>query len=208
MGKSSDMSEHYRPGTSRRRGTAATFREQMTDFARGDRLLELREQRRMSRESVAHEIGVTTKSLYEWEKRSGPIKFVNAEKLAAFYDLDDPEQLVTRDPTVTGPSSRGQVGDIREEFRGYVTELKDLMHAAAIERREIQALLDEQTALLAELREAVKVLGAAQRVLVMLEEAAGRLPALPPGTEDAGGPWRGADRRHGERRHDEPERTG
>lgn len=68
----------------------------MTDFARGERLLELRTTRRLSREKLAQEIEVTTKSVYEWEKRDGPIKWENAKKLARFYGLS-PEELVTRE---------------------------------------------------------------------------------------------------------------
>lgn len=96
MRKSSDRSHHYRPGTSRNQRSTVTFRQQMTDFARGDLLQELRSQARVSRENVAAEIGVTTKTLYTWEKQNGPIKWDNAKRLAAYYNVD-PDHLITRD---------------------------------------------------------------------------------------------------------------
>jgi transcriptional regulator with XRE-family HTH domain len=56
----------------------------MADYARAERLRELRAATHMSRENVANEIGVTTKTLYEWEN-GGKIRWENAQKLAAFY---------------------------------------------------------------------------------------------------------------------------
>ncbi len=86
------MSSHYRPGTSRPHGTPDTFRRQMaaTDYAyaRGEALLSLRRERRLTREHAAHEIGTTTKSLFTWEKRNGPIKRENAKRLAEYYGVE------------------------------------------------------------------------------------------------------------------------
>lgn len=50
----------------------------MADFAQGARFLELREAQRISREDAAHEIGVTSRTLYTWEKKDGPIKWEHA----------------------------------------------------------------------------------------------------------------------------------
>ena len=67
----------------------------MADYARAELLRDLRAQTHRSREYVAAEVGVTTKTLYEWEN-GGKIKWENAKKLAAFYGVD-PEVLVARD---------------------------------------------------------------------------------------------------------------
>lgn len=67
----------------------------MADYAKGQVLRELRAQSRLSREKVAAEIGVTTKTLYSWENDGG-IKIDNATRLAAFYGVEDPASLVTR----------------------------------------------------------------------------------------------------------------
>jgi transcriptional regulator with XRE-family HTH domain len=87
--------KNFRPGTSRRTGTATTFRDQMSDFAKGERLRELREARHMSREDAAHEIGVSARALYVWETKDGPIKWANAVRAAEVYDVE-PETLVSR----------------------------------------------------------------------------------------------------------------
>lgn len=167
MRKSSYRSERYRPGTSRHHGSPTTFREQMTDYARGDRLLELRAQRGMSREDVAHELGVTTKSLFTWEKQSGAIKTANAKRIAEFYDVEDWQSLVTRDPESTGPAARGQVSEGFEEFREHVNdirndiaELKGLLGEARTEREAIRELLDYQETLLKEIKRVAKGLPA------------------------------------------------
>jgi transcriptional regulator with XRE-family HTH domain len=67
----------------------------MADYAKGQLLRELRKGTRLSREKVAAEIGVTTKTLYAWENDGG-IKIDNARKLAGFYGVDDVESLFTR----------------------------------------------------------------------------------------------------------------
>lgn len=97
-GKSTYREQNYRPGTSRKWSSVTTFREQMTDYARGERLQQLRAglEPRLSREKVAAEIGVSTKSLYEWENNNGAIKDKNAQALAKFYGVDK-NTLVTRD---------------------------------------------------------------------------------------------------------------
>lgn len=96
MWKSSATYRHYRPGSSQRRGDAATFRRQMADFARAELLRDLRHAAHLSRESLAHEVGVSTKTIYSWENGGG-IQWHNALKIAAFFHVD-PESLVARDP--------------------------------------------------------------------------------------------------------------
>ncbi len=86
---------HYRQKTSQHAERLATFRQQMADFARAERLKELREQRHLSQEEAAHEIGVSVKSLRAWEKGGG-IRWLNAKSVAEFYGVD-PESLVTRE---------------------------------------------------------------------------------------------------------------
>jgi transcriptional regulator with XRE-family HTH domain len=95
MRKSTATTRNYRPGASRRPVAISTFRDQMADYARAERLRELRDGIHWSREKVAGEIGVSTKTLYAWEN-GGSIRWENAKKLAAFYKVD-PESLVSRE---------------------------------------------------------------------------------------------------------------
>lgn len=69
----------------------------MADYAKGQVLRELRSGCGRSRETVAADLKVTTKTLYSWENDGG-IKRENAERLAAYYGIDDYTSLVTRDP--------------------------------------------------------------------------------------------------------------
>lgn len=93
MGKSSVRTQNYREISSRRAEAVATFREQMTDFARGELLRQLREKRPgLSQEDAAHGIGTTSKSLRKWEK-GGAIRWHNAVKLGTYYEID-PSSLV------------------------------------------------------------------------------------------------------------------
>lgn len=98
MRKSSSRTSNYRPGSSRNAASLDTFRQQMADFARGQRLKELREDAHLSQEDAAHKIGVSTKSVRVWEK-GGKIKWANAKKAAALYKVDA-ESLVTREEGV------------------------------------------------------------------------------------------------------------
>lgn len=67
----------------------------MADFARGQRLRALREGRHLSQEEAAHGIGVSVKTLREWEK-GGKIRWPNAKKAGGYYEVD-PESLVSRE---------------------------------------------------------------------------------------------------------------
>lgn len=120
MRKSNTLSHHYRPGTSRTRPSVASFRQQMTDYAKGDVLRALRADKRMSRENVAAEVGVTTKTLFTWEKQNGAIKWDNARSLASFYNVE-PESLVTRDPDeAAGLPSREQLDRIEAQLAEHI----------------------------------------------------------------------------------------
>lgn len=96
--------------TSLRTDAVGRFREQMADFARGQSLVELRGHR--SQEDVAHEIGVSTKTLRNWE-HGGKIRWANAKRIGDFYGVD-PEELVSRDdpdetPDLLGPSQLDRI---------------------------------------------------------------------------------------------------
>src|SRR2546423_8259165 len=99
MGKSSPRTRHYRTTPSQNAERLATFREQMADYVRGERLLELRERKHASQEAAAFEVGVSTKAYRAWEK-GGKIKWENAQRVASFYEVD-PETLVSREEVGT-----------------------------------------------------------------------------------------------------------
>jgi len=70
-------------------------------YARGEALIALRRERELTRERAAHEIGTTTKSLFTWEKRNGPIKRENADRLAEFYGVEI-DAIISRSPDQWG----------------------------------------------------------------------------------------------------------
>lgn len=102
----------------------STFKQQMADYARGQRLVALRGHR--SQEDVAYELGVSAKSLRAWE-HGGKIRWENAKRVGAFYGID-PETLVTREeadeetPDLLGisPSIDAQLQEVLRE----VTQLR------------------------------------------------------------------------------------
>lgn len=110
----------------------------MADYARGERLQELRAEKRMSREDVAHEIGVTTKSLYEWEKNNGAIKWDNAKRLGKFYKVE-PSELVTREPNAT---LRAQT-ELREQLDRVEGKLDTLLNRPTVTAAEILQELEK-----------------------------------------------------------------
>ncbi len=73
----------------------ARFRQQMADYARGERLKELREAKHLSQEEAAHQIGVSTKAYRTWEK-GGKMKWPNAKSAGRVLGASA-ETLVTRD---------------------------------------------------------------------------------------------------------------
>lgn len=103
MRKSTTTTRNYRPGGSRGPVALSTLRQQMADYARAERLRELREASHLSREKVASEIGVSTKTLYAWEN-GGSIRWENTKKIAAFYEVE-PESLVSRELVEPAASS-------------------------------------------------------------------------------------------------------
>lgn len=128
MRKSSNLSRHYRPGTSRGHLSAVTFRDQMTDYARGDVLRELRAATGKSREKVAGEIDVTTKTLFSWEMRNGAIKPENLKRLAEFYNRPATD-LASRDPEVDTPPTRDQLDRIEAKLDGILRLLRRIATA-------------------------------------------------------------------------------
>lgn len=99
---------NYPQNTSQYAERAASFREQMADFARGELLRELRETRHLSQEEAAHEIGVSVKTIRAWEKGSG-IRWGNAKQIGQFYGVD-PNSLVARE------GINGKPADIPDPF--------------------------------------------------------------------------------------------
>jgi DNA-binding XRE family transcriptional regulator len=95
MRKASARSRHYRGTGSSNAERLARFRQQMADVARGDLIRRLREDRHLSQEDAAHEIGVSVKTIRAWEKGGG-ILWPNAKRAGRFYGVE-PETLVSRE---------------------------------------------------------------------------------------------------------------
>lgn len=101
MRKSSPRTQNYRAIPSQNAVLRARFREQMSDYTRGERLRQLREGRHESQESIAAELGVSTKTLRAWE-HGGKIRWINAKKLAEFYGVSADELVSREAPDVFG----------------------------------------------------------------------------------------------------------
>ena len=95
MRKSSARTQNYRSTGSPNAVSLARFRQQMADYARGQRLRELRERKHESQENAAFAVGVSVKTLRAWE-HGGKIRWQNAKRLGSFYGVD-PEGLVSRE---------------------------------------------------------------------------------------------------------------
>lgn len=119
----------------------ASFRRQMADFARGERLKELRDARHLSQEDAAHEIGISVRALRTWEKGGG-IRWRNAKAAAAFYGVA-PESLVSREipdeevPMPLEPDLRELVAELRQTRA-------ELLAAIEVVRRGQASLLRHQ----------------------------------------------------------------
>ena len=66
---------------------ALTLRSLIENVQRGERLRQLREARGLTIEDAAHEIGVSTKTLWNWETGHG-IKRPNLKRVAGFYKVE------------------------------------------------------------------------------------------------------------------------
>ena len=148
MRKSTATTRNYRPGTLARPVSLSSFRDQMADYARAERLRELRDAVHMSREKVAAEIGVTTKTLYAWEN-GGSIRWENAKKLGEFYGVD-PEGLVSREPhelpvhlNGNGPDEPAYVQDLRNELTEVKRMLENLARAIEGSSEAVEARIEE-----------------------------------------------------------------
>lgn len=110
----------------------------MADFARGERLRDLREKRHLSQEEAAHEIGVSVKTIRAWEKGKG-IRWQNALTVSRFYGVD-PESLVSRDEG--GDSLVGQgSGEAEHQLNRIEAKLDQLLDH--FDLAELEALADD-----------------------------------------------------------------
>jgi transcriptional regulator with XRE-family HTH domain len=127
MTTSSTSRQNYRPGTSRKRGSTATFRRQMSDFARGSRIRELRAAANLTREHLAHELGTTTKSVYAWENNGG-IRKSSAEAIAEFFGVPV-DDIRVREEQLRDLVDNGPPQDRLERIERVLLEIRDLLVA-------------------------------------------------------------------------------
>ena len=100
------MRTDYRQNTWTLREARSTFERQMADHARGELLRQLRSERSLSQEDVAHALGVTTKTYGDWE-RGGGIQPANARKVARYFKVK-PGTLITPEiPPAPSPNGDG-----------------------------------------------------------------------------------------------------
>lgn len=136
MNRKSNNRNHRFPSTpSTHAALLASFRQQMSDHARGERFKQLRCDRHLTQEQAGHEIGVSAKTIRTWEK-GGRIEWDNAKAAGSFYDVD-PEELVSREPgDLTESLSEGereapglqrvedQIAALREELLSELAEMR------------------------------------------------------------------------------------
>lgn len=120
--KCSVPTSHYRSDSSQHAARLASFRLQMADFARGEELRRLRDERHLSQEDAAYEIGVSVKTVRSWE-HGGKIKWENAQRVAKFYAVD-PESLVSRDLPVDRPDQLHRIEQAIAELHAELAELR------------------------------------------------------------------------------------
>lgn len=135
MRKSSHPTQNYRQNALPHAARVANFQQQMSDFARGERLRTLRRERQLSQEDAAHEIGVSVKTIRAWEKGSG-IRPRNAKAAGRFYKVE-PASLVDHElglasengssPQPEGSATAEQLREARSEIaelRGELSEVR------------------------------------------------------------------------------------
>lgn len=134
----------YLPNTSPRAERLVTFRDQMADFARGERLRQLREARHLSQEDAAHELNVSVKTVRSWEKGSG-IRWPNAQAAGDFYGVD-PETLIRREGREDTPdvlSALTPDSDLLREVAGQVARLAGIVEKLEVQVQELSRRIPE-----------------------------------------------------------------
>jgi transcriptional regulator with XRE-family HTH domain len=109
------------PGTSRLQRRTNTLLAQMADLARGERIKGLREERHLTQPAVAEAVGVTLRAYQAWEGTGG-LRWENAKKLAAFFDVDPHELWAGRRHGQT-PDPFSKNGDVPDDLQREIREL-------------------------------------------------------------------------------------
>lgn len=166
------------------------------DQDRAARIAELKERHpRLTWSKIAQEVGVTERAATQWRK-TGALKPENAEALARLFNVDfdyiwtgprpdTPELFADRRNTPAGPVAvsrldgelEQRIHAIEETLAGIVT----LLQEARSEQDNIRGLLDEQTSLLKDIRQATgDADDAAARLDAAVREADRALRSAPP----------------------------
>jgi transcriptional regulator with XRE-family HTH domain len=107
----------------------------MADFARGERIRQLREHRHLSQEDAAHQLGVSVKSLRAWE-HGGGIRWRNAQALGELYGVSA-EELVSREALngnaevieLVGATESAQILERLDRLEASLSELRQEIHS-------------------------------------------------------------------------------
>jgi transcriptional regulator with XRE-family HTH domain len=105
----------------------------MADYARAETFRRLREQRHLSQEEAAHEIGVSVKTVRSWE-HGGGIKWANAKRVGEFYGVE-PEALVDRELHAEEGDRLEEIGAKIDEVLVRLNSLDARLRSADIARR-------------------------------------------------------------------------
>jgi DNA-binding transcriptional regulator YiaG len=136
---SSDRMQDFSFSSSQHAALLARFRQQMADYARAETFKRLRDERHLSQEEAAHELGVSVKTVRSWE-HGGGIKWPNAKRVGEFYGVE-PETLVDRE--------LGVDSDLLTDIDTKVTEILELLSSldARLRAADIARRGDEDPAL-------------------------------------------------------------
>jgi len=105
----------------------------MADYARAETFRRLREERHLSQEEAAHELGVSVKTIRSWEHGRG-IKWANAKRVGEFYDVA-PETLVDRELEAEKGDRLDHLEEKLDQALDLLTSLDARLRAADIGRR-------------------------------------------------------------------------
>lgn len=142
MRKSSVRTRNYLFDGSSNPERVRRFREQMADFARGQRIRDLRESQHQSQETLAAELGVSTKSVRTWEK-GGKIRWVNAKRLGEYFG-EDPETLVSREvAALSAEAPETQLDRIEERLEQLEEKLRSIYDLNVVGFDAIKTLLED-----------------------------------------------------------------
>lgn len=131
MSVSTHRTRNYRRNTWTPEDARNTFLRQMADYARGEKLKQLRLKEGKSQEEMAHALSVTTKTWGSWEK-GGVIRTSNAKRLARYFKV--PAGELVRHEIATDVLLDGDPTKLKEQLDRIEEKLDRILQEQARQR--------------------------------------------------------------------------